>query len=171
MWGLQPPYPHLSLLRISGLQGARMHRGTHLKRSFKTVPWNRQLSYKGSMEPSTGFYPTPKKFHRNPKRLYRTPFWPPKRFYGTPAKGFSEPQKRFYRTFCIKRPALRLPFENLLYSFGRGDKTPRGRVNREVQTVNWEAGKKGAVVTGVKSGLKKAHKPWLRGNKGAQTVN
>ena len=47
----------------------------------------------------------------------------------------------------------------------------RGRVNREVQTVNWEAGKKGAVETGVKSGLKKAHKPWIRGKKGAQTVN
>ena len=29
----------------------------------------------------------------------------------------------------------------------------RGRVNREVQTVNWEANKKGAVETGVKSGL------------------
>ena len=37
------------------------------------------------------------------------------------------------------------------------------RVNREVQTVNWEAGKKGAVETGVKRGLKKAHKPWIRG--------
>ena len=47
----------------------------------------------------------------------------------------------------------------------------RRRVNREVQTVNWEAGKKGAVETGVKSGLKKAHKPWIRGKKGAQTVN
>ena len=39
----------------------------------------------------------------------------------------------------------------------------RGRVNREVQTVNWEAGKEGAVETGVKSGLTKAHKPWIRG--------
>ena len=38
----------------------------------------------------------------------------------------------------------------------------RGRVNREVQTVNW---KKRAVETGVKSGLKKAHKPWIRGRK------
>ena len=47
----------------------------------------------------------------------------------------------------------------------------RGRINREVQTVNWEAGKKGAVETGVKKGLKKAHKPWIRGKKGAQTVN
>ena len=47
----------------------------------------------------------------------------------------------------------------------------RGRVNREVQTVNWEAGKKGAVETGVKSGLKKAYKPWIRGKRGAQTVN
>ena len=46
-----------------------------------------------------------------------------------------------------------------------------GRVNREVQTVNWEAGKEGAAETGVKSGLKKAHKPWIRGQKGAQTVN
>ena len=41
----------------------------------------------------------------------------------------------------------------------------RGRVNREVQTVNWEAGKKGAVETGVKSSLKKAQKPWIRGKK------
>ena len=47
----------------------------------------------------------------------------------------------------------------------------QGRVNREVQTVNWEAGKQGAVETGVKSGLKKAHKPWIGGKKGAQTVN
>ena len=47
----------------------------------------------------------------------------------------------------------------------------RGRVNREVQTLNWEAGKKGVVETGVKSSLKKAHKPWIRGKKGAQTVN
>ena len=53
----------------------------------------------------------------------------------------------------------------------QGKCTSRGRVNREVQTVNWEAGKKGAVETGVKSGLKKAHKPWIRGKKGAQTVN
>ena len=60
---------------------------------------------------------------------------------------------------------------------------PRGRVNREVQTVNWEAGKKGAAETGVKSGLKrrikreleakKAHKPWIRVglNREVQTVN
>ena len=59
----------------------------------------------------------------------------------------------------------------------------RERVNREVQTVNWEAGKKGAVETGVKSGLKKginreleakkAHKPWIREglNREVQTVN
>ena len=46
-----------------------------------------------------------------------------------------------------------------------------GRVSREVQTVNWEAGKEGAVETGVKSGVKKAHKPWNRGKNGAQTVN
>ena len=31
----------------------------------------------------------------------------------------------------------------------------RGRVNREVQTVNREAGEEGAAETGVKSGLKK----------------
>ena len=30
---------------------------------------------------------------------------------------------------------------------------------------------KGAVETGVKSSLKKVHKPWIRGKKGAQTVN
>ena len=47
----------------------------------------------------------------------------------------------------------------------------RRRVNREVQTVNWEAGQEGAVETGVKRGLKKAHKPWIRGNNSAQTVN
>ena len=50
-------------------------------------------------------------------------------------------------------------------------KLVRGRVNREVQTVNWEAGQKGAVETGVKSGLKKAHKPWIRGKNGTQTVH
>ena len=33
----------------------------------------------------------------------------------------------------------------------------RGRVNREVQTVNWEGGGEGAVERGVKSSLKKAH--------------
>ena len=31
--------------------------------------------------------------------------------------------------------------------------------------------KKGVVETGVKRGLKKAHKPWIRGKNGAQTVN
>ena len=45
------------------------------------------------------------------------------------------------------------------------------RANREVQTVNWEGGGEGAVERGVKSSLKKAHKPWIRGKKGAQTVN
>ena len=47
----------------------------------------------------------------------------------------------------------------------------RRRANREVQTVNWEGGGEGAVERGVKSGLEKAHKPWIRGKKGAQTVN
>ena len=47
----------------------------------------------------------------------------------------------------------------------------RERVNREVQTVNWEVGKEGAVETGVKSSLQRAHKPWIRGQNGAQTVN
>ena len=41
------------------------------------------------------------------------------------------------------------------------------RVDREVQTVNWEAGKEGAVETGHRN---KAHKPWIRGKKTAQTV-
>ena len=35
----------------------------------------------------------------------------------------------------------------------------RRRANREVQTVNSEGGGEGAVETGVKRGLKKAHKP------------
>ena len=35
----------------------------------------------------------------------------------------------------------------------------QGRRNHEVQTVNREAGKEGAVETGVKRGLKNAHKP------------
>ena len=41
----------------------------------------------------------------------------------------------------------------------------RSRVNRDVQTVNWEAGKEGAAETGVK--------PWMREalNREAQTVN
>ena len=50
-------------------------------------------------------------------------------------------------------------------------KYARRRANREVQTVNWEGGGERAVKRGVKSSLKKAHKPWLRGKKGAQTVN
>ena len=41
----------------------------------------------------------------------------------------------------------------------------RRRANREVQTVNWEGGGEGAVERGVKSSLKKAHKPWIRGKK------
>ena len=47
----------------------------------------------------------------------------------------------------------------------------RGRVNHEVQTVNWEAGKEGAAETAVKRGLKKAHKSWIRGKKSAQTMS
>ena len=46
-----------------------------------------------------------------------------------------------------------------------------GGVNREVQTVNWEAGKGEAVETGVKRGPKKAHEPWIWGKNSAQTVN
>ena len=45
------------------------------------------------------------------------------------------------------------------------------RINREVQTVKWEAGKEGAAETGVKMGPEKAHIPWIRGKNGAQTVN
>ena len=47
----------------------------------------------------------------------------------------------------------------------------RRRANREVQTVKREGRGEGAVERGVKSSLKKAHKPWIRGKKGAQTVN
>ena len=47
----------------------------------------------------------------------------------------------------------------------------RRRANREVQTVNWEGGGEGAVERGVKSSLKRAHRPRIRGKKGAQTVN
>ena len=43
----------------------------------------------------------------------------------------------------------------------------RRRANSEVQTVNWECGREGAVERGVKSSLKKVHKPWIRGKKGA----
>ena len=54
----------------------------------------------------------------------------------------------------------------------RGGKVwKKSRANREVQTVNWEGGGERAVERGVESGLKKAHKPWIRGKKGAQTVN
>ena len=49
--------------------------------------------------------------------------------------------------------------------------TLEGAQNREVQTVNWEGGGEGAVERGVKSSLKKSHKPRIRGKKGAQTVN
>ena len=44
-------------------------------------------------------------------------------------------------------------------------------VNCEVQTMSWEAGKEGAVETGVKRGLRKAHKPRIEGKNSAQTVN
>ena len=47
----------------------------------------------------------------------------------------------------------------------------QGRVNREVKTVNWEAGKEGAAETGVKKGLKKAHEPWIRSKNAARIVN
>ena len=57
------------------------------------------------------------------------------------------------------------------YRYRLCTKLYRRRANREVQTVNWEAGKEGAVERGVNSSLKKAHKPWIRGKKGAQTVN
>ena len=70
--------------------------------------------------------------------------------------------------WLLSEPKLLLISSGTLRRFAR---ISRGRVNREVQTVNWGAGKKGAVETGVKSGLKKAHKPWIRGKKGAQTVN
>ena len=46
-----------------------------------------------------------------------------------------------------------------------------GHWDREVQTVNWEAGKEGVAEAGVKTGQKKAHKPWIRGKNSAQTVN
>ena len=47
----------------------------------------------------------------------------------------------------------------------------RRHAKREVQTVNSEGGGERAVERGVESGLKKAHKPWIRGKKGVQTVN
>ena len=43
-----------------------------------------------------------------------------------------------------------------------------GRLESEVQTVNSEGGGEGAVERSVKSNLKKAQKPWIRGKKGAQ---
>ena len=62
--------------------------------------------------------------------------------------------------------------------FGKGmrrstfqEESDRRHANREVQTVNWEGGGEGVVERGVKSSLKKAHKTWIRGKKGAQTVN
>ena len=100
----------------------------------------------------------------------------------------SIPHPFLYRTTQIERQIAHLICARLkydLYDFFRRAQirwviwrssnivvcTDRGRVNREVQTVNWEAGKKGAVETGVKSGRKKVHKPWIRGKKDAQTVN
>ena len=63
-------------------------------------------------------------------------------------------------------------FPNFLGPRGlRPRETFRSRANHEVQTMNWEAGGEGVVERGVKSSLKKAHKPWIRGKKGAQTVN
>ena len=62
-----------------------------------------------SIESSKRFYPSPQKVLSNSKRFYRTPFSSPKRFYRTTVKGFSEPQKRFCRTFLIEPPLFRLP--------------------------------------------------------------
>ena len=70
------------------------------------------------------------------------------------------PHVPYYGSYPIlKLTSLRLPTLH------------RQRANREVQTVNWEGGGEGAVERGVKRGLKKAHKPWIRSKKGAQTVN
>ena len=75
----------------------------------------------------------------------------------------------------FQRPGrITIRHENITYpkkSFSNYFPITRRRANREVQTVNWKAGKEGAAETGVKSSLKKAHKPWIRGKKGAQTVN
>ena len=55
------------------------------------------------------FYQTPqKKVQSNPKRFYRSPFWPPKRFHRTPVTRVSEPQKGFYRTFRIEPPPFQV---------------------------------------------------------------
>ena len=67
---------------------------------------------------------------------------------------------------CLSRTPPQQPLLPNLWSY-----LNRQRANREVQTVNWECGGEGAVERGVKSSLKKAHKPWIRGKKGAQTVN
>ena len=80
--------------------------------SFKTVPWNRRPPQQCSIEPSKGFYRTPKKVLSNPKGFYRTATWPPKMFYRTPVKRSSEPLTGFYGTFRIKPPLCRSPFEH-----------------------------------------------------------
>ena len=70
---------------------------------------------------------------------------------------------------CANPPLSANPFSKPLTK--GGVQQHLRRANREVQTVNWEGGGEGAVERGVKSSLKKAHKPWVKGNKGAQTVN
>ena len=64
-----------------------------------------------SIEPLKRFDRTPKKVLSNPKGFYRTPFRPPKRFHRSAVKRFSEPQKRFYRTFGIEPPLWGYPFK------------------------------------------------------------
>ena len=77
-----------------------------------------------------------------------------------------KPQQQATITKNCKIPEMSFCFRN---PTERKSKSSQ-RANREVQTVNWEGGWEGAVERGVKS-PKKAHKPWIRGKKGAQTVN
>ena len=72
----------------------------------KKVPSNPP---KGSIEP-----------FRTSKGSIEPPFGPRKVFERLPVKGFSEPQKRFYRTFRIETPLFRLPFSNFPYWRSQG---------------------------------------------------
>ena len=66
--------------------------------------------------PETGDRPrkvlsNPHKSSIEPLKRYRTPFWPPKRFYRTPVRGCSEPQKGSIEPFASNPPFSGYPFK------------------------------------------------------------
>ena len=94
----------------------------------------------------------------SPKRVYRTPFWAPKRFYRTLVRGTSEPQTGFYRTFRIEPPLFRLSFKNSPYRWWiwvpRTPKQLKTCKQRENPTRPQLASSQGSVASDYKHGNK-----------------